>query len=89
MMACVNSDREAESMASYIRNATFKTTRFAAGYDEAEVDAFLDAAIELIRRGERVSMAPQFTETRLRPGYVKQEVDELIVEIMRRTPPFR
>jgi DivIVA domain-containing protein len=82
-MACVNFAEEAEAMASYIRNAAFRTTRLAAGYNEQEVDAFLEELAERVRRGEPVSRPPKFSETRLRPGYVKSDVDALIAEVAR------
>jgi DivIVA domain-containing protein len=82
-------DDATESMAKRIKNAQFKTTRLSAGYDEGEVDTFLDEAIEAIRRGQQASMPPRFSETRLRPGYVKEQVDALVGEILQFTPPLR
>ena len=88
-MAGVNFAEEAEAMARYIRNAQFRTIRLAAGYDEQEVDAFLDELAERVRRGEPVGRPPKFSQTRLRPGYVKGDVDALIAEVARLAPRLR
>jgi DivIVA domain-containing protein len=88
MMPCVSFDEDPESLARYIRNATFRTSRFSSGYDQQEVDEFLNAAVDQVLREGRVSAPPRFTEIWLRPGYVRQDVDALIAEIMRLVPPF-
>lgn len=65
-----------------IRDAKFRTTRWD-GYDEREVDTFLDEMIARLDRGESAGggMAPVFTSTRLRPGYRKADVDALLREL--------
>jgi DivIVA domain-containing protein len=68
-----------------IRNATFDTTRFSAGYDEEEVDAFLDKFVAVLGQAgqpdHRELSSPQFTTVRLRPGYAREDVDRLLREI--------
>lgn len=88
MMTCVDADSEAEEMARRIINTTFKTTRLSSGYDQAEVDAFLDGAADTIRSGGHVGYTPRFSVTHLRPGYVQAEVDALVREIRRFNAPL-
>lgn len=65
-----------------IRNAMFRTTRLGTGYDEEQVDTFLDRAIETLRSGYSPNVrGARFTTTRLRPGYVRADVDGLLQEI--------
>jgi DivIVA domain-containing protein len=68
-----------------IKNATFATTRFSAGYDEEDVDAFLDKVVAVLGQAGRPDHGelsnPQFTTVRLRPGYARQDVDRLLREI--------
>jgi DivIVA domain-containing protein len=72
-----------------IKNATFGTTRFSTGYDEEEVDNFLDQIVAVL--GEAGLPGPaelgnaQFTTVRLRPGYVRRDVDSLLHEISQAT----
>lgn len=72
----------AEATIARIRSARFRTTRWD-GYDEREVDTFLDEMITMLNRGEPVASgaAPVFTSTRLRPGYRKADVDALLKEL--------
>ncbi len=65
-----------------IRDARFRTTRWD-GYDEREVDTFLDEMIARLDRGEPAGPGapPVFTSTRLRPGYRKADVDALLREL--------
>lgn len=62
-----------------ITSAQFRTTR-REGYDEREVDGFLDGVIQALRRGQRAGPPPGFTTVRLRPGYDKQDVGALVSE---------
>ena len=68
-----------------IQNARFRTTRLGSGYDEEEVDDFLDKLVAMLSGGGRLDAAElsivRFTTTRLRPGYVKQDVDAFLREI--------
>jgi DivIVA domain-containing protein len=74
-----------------IDNAKFSTTRLSAGYDEMEVDEFLDRLIAILRGGGQPDQEQlhnvRFAATRLRPGYVMQDVDGFLDEIARATLP--
>jgi DivIVA domain-containing protein len=74
----VSSDME--PVIARITDAQFRTTR-REGYDEREVDDFLDDVIQALRRGQRAGPPSGFTTVRLRPGYNKQDVDALVSEI--------
>jgi hypothetical protein len=56
-------------------------------YDEEEVDVFLDKVIAVLSEGGQPAQAElrgaHFTTTRLRPGYVRQDVDGFLHEIAR------
>lgn len=69
-----------------------KTSRFGTthrrGYDEEEVDKFLDRIMDSLNRGERGTLRQlageaQFTTTRLRPGYLMADVDSLLASVER------
>ena len=74
-----------------IKNATFGTTRFSTGYDEEEVDAFLDKVVAVLGQAGRPDHGelsnPQFTTVRLRPGYAREDVDRLLREVSEATLP--
>jgi DivIVA domain-containing protein len=69
-----------------IESAQFSTTGWRGnGYDEGEVDAWLDDLVKSLRAGrlpdpEKLRNTV-FTVTRLRPGYVMAEVDTLLDEL--------
>src|SRR5579859_4990691 len=83
-LATVLDDAKALSLVERIRNARFSTTRLSAGYDEQEVDMFLDKLIAIFSDGGQPDQAElgnvRFTATRLRPGYVMQDVDSFLDE---------
>jgi DivIVA domain-containing protein len=68
-----------------IQNAKFRTTRLSPGYDERQVDNFLDQLVATLRGsylpdyGEVRNTA--FGTTRLRPGYAVKDVDTFLSEI--------
>jgi DivIVA domain-containing protein len=75
------------AMISRIKNARFKTTRLHAGYDDVEVDSFLEVLVaglsgedpldpELVR-------GARFPVARWRPGYVRADVEALLDEVQR------
>jgi DivIVA domain-containing protein len=71
-----------------IKSSQFGTTRRGGGYDEEEVDKFLDKITGNLLRGERGTLRqlagePQFTTVRLRPGYVAADVDSLLAWVER------
>ncbi|MGD0704513.1 MAG: DivIVA domain-containing protein [Trebonia sp.] len=70
-----------------IRNCQFGTTR-RGGYDEKEVDDYLDRIMDGLVRGERGTLTQlagkaEFTAVRLRPGYVRADVDRLLASVER------
>jgi DivIVA domain-containing protein len=72
---------EVDRLVGLVRNVRFATTRLKVGYDEREVDAFLDATIIALRennaRASQVKNAV-FATTRLRPGYRQPDVDAFL-----------
>lgn len=70
-----------------IRNCRFGTTR-RGGYDEKEVDEFLDRILNGLVQGERGTLqrlagGARFTTVKLRPGYVTADVDSLLASVER------
>ena len=67
-----------------IRNAKFRTTRLG-GYDEREVDDFLDEMVAKLSRGESlIPGSPAFSRVRPRPprpGYRSADVDALLQQL--------
>ena len=72
----------AQATIARIREARFRTSRWG-GYDEREVDNFLDELIARLDRGESAGQgpAPVFASARWRPGYRKADVDALLREL--------
>jgi DivIVA domain-containing protein len=72
-----------------IKHVTFSTTRLSSGYDEEEVDIFLDKLVAVLSENGRLNQAElcdvRFTATRLRPGYVVPDVDSFLREIAEAT----
>lgn len=78
-----------------VQNATFTQTQFRRGYDEREVDDFLDRATAALRHHERglpASAAPlssqdvsgvRFTQTQFRRGYDEEEADTFLEDLAR------
>lgn len=76
-----------------VLDATFTQTQFRTGYDEREVDDFLDRATAALRHHEKglpAADAPlssqdvsgaRFTQTQLRRGYDQQEVDTFLEDL--------
>jgi DivIVA domain-containing protein len=77
---------DAAALIERIRTVTFGTTRLQPGYDEEEVDKFLDKLIADL--GDDGRLHPDavrdvtFSTTRLRPGYTEQEVDDFLDEVI-------
>jgi DivIVA domain-containing protein len=76
---------DAETLIHRISNAQFSTTRLRPGYDEEEVDKFLDKLIADLSDCGRLDPARvrdvKFTQTRLRPGYTEEDVDAFLDEV--------
>jgi DivIVA domain-containing protein len=72
---------EVDQLIGLVRNVQFGTTRLEVGYDEQEVDAFLDKMIVALRenraRPSEVNTAV-FATTRMRPGYRQTDVDAFL-----------
>jgi DivIVA domain-containing protein len=68
-----------------IQNAKFRTTRLSPGYDEEEVDAFLDRLVGILRGSDLPDYGEvrnvEFATTRRRPGYAMKDVDRFLREI--------
>ena len=68
-----------------IKNAQFRATRFSPGYDEEEVDHFLDRLVAILRESRLPNPDEvrnvQFATRRLRPSYVMGDVDGFLREI--------
>jgi DivIVA domain-containing protein len=78
----VPADSDVDAMITRIRNAEFHTVRLSEeGYDERQVDEFLEGVIAALRRGGPGSPPTGFKTARVRPGYRKQDVDALVREI--------
>jgi DivIVA domain-containing protein len=82
-------DARISGLIERIKDARFSTTRLSQGYDEEEVDVFLDKLIAVLGEGGRPDQGElrnvAFTTTRLRPGYDMQDVDGLLREIAQGT----
>ncbi len=68
-------------------NALFVSTHFRAGYDEAEVDTFIDEIVRRVRSDEDPSrvvadiQAQGFSVVSMRRGYEMREVDTFLEEV--------
>jgi DivIVA domain-containing protein len=77
----------AAEVAKWLETKTFSTTRLRPGYDEIEVDTFLDAVRDtFLGQGNPPVTGNDvknvlFSTTRLRPGYDEEEVDAFLDEI--------
>jgi DivIVA domain-containing protein len=79
-------DVDGAVLAEWVETRRFSRTRRRPGYDEEEVDAFLDAIRDSFLGVREPSLTPdeirvmQFSTTRLRPGYDEEEVDAFLDE---------
>jgi len=75
------------AMISRIRSAKFRTVRFRPGYDDREVDEFLDRLIAALSGQGPLDPAlvrdRSFSLTRWRPGYVQADVQALLDDVQR------
>jgi DivIVA domain-containing protein len=80
-------DSRAAGLMEQLRSTKFRVTRLGPGYDEEDVDDFLDEVVATLGRGEPLTPAEvrgvQFRTTRVLPGYAQQDVDDLLAQIER------
>jgi DivIVA domain-containing protein len=75
---------EVDRLIGLVRNVQFGTTRLGEGYDERDVDEFLDTTITALRHGRaRASEVKKaaFRTTRMRAGYRPQDVDAFLTRL--------
>lgn len=76
-----------DAMLARLRNAQFATTTLRPGYDQADVDRFLDRAAAALN-GAGAPLTPEevraarFATSRLRNGYDEDQVDALLDELI-------
>ncbi|WP_223411407.1 DivIVA domain-containing protein [Occultella gossypii] len=79
--------------AEQVLNSQFKPTRFSAGYEQDEVDDFLDRVVATLRQAETGQQtgnplrsdevtSVRFATTKLREGYDQSQVDALLDEVV-------
>lgn len=70
-----------------VRSYRFSVTKLTAGYDQEEVDDFLDLVVAALRAREAGQQSPlsaqdvlqqSFSQTKFREGYAMREVDDLL-----------
>ncbi|WP_329091338.1 MULTISPECIES: DivIVA domain-containing protein [unclassified Streptosporangium] len=76
-----------EDHAARVERAAFRPGRLGMGYNEDEVDAFLDRIVATLRGTTDTPLTPgdvreaRFSTVMLRPGYAIGEVDEFLAEM--------
>jgi len=82
-------DARTAGLIEQIENVKFGTTRLAPGYDEEEVDAFLDKLVAALSGDGQLDRSQlrdvRFSTTRLRPGYAMPDVDTFLGEVTQAT----
>ena len=82
-------DAKTAGLIERIKTVTFSTTRLSSGYDEEEVDVFLDQLAAALGRDGQVDRPElrdvQFSTTWMRPGYVIADVDAFMEEVAQAT----
>ncbi|WP_436759258.1 DivIVA domain-containing protein [Streptosporangium sp. V21-05] len=80
-------EEEDEERAARVERVAFRPGRLGMGYDEDEVDAFLDRIVATLRGTTDTPLTPgdvreaRFATVMLRPGYAIGEVDEFLEEL--------
>lgn len=78
---------ERADYAAQVERVAFRSGRLGMGYDEDEVDAFLDRAVATLRGTADTTLTSdgvreaRFTTVMLRPGYAIGEVDEFLADL--------
>lgn len=76
-----------DDLARWVEQKQFSTTRLRIGYNEGEVDKFLDSVQDTFSGKRNPPLTPadirnaQFSSTRIRPGYDEEEVDAFLDEV--------
>jgi DivIVA domain-containing protein len=82
-------DAKTAGLIERIKTVRFSTTRFSPGYDEEEVDVFLDKLVTALGQDGQVDRPElhdvRFSTTRMRPGYVIADVDAFLEEVAQAT----
>jgi len=81
-----------------VADKRFQPTKFREGYDQGDVDAFLDrvqAALTAAEQGRPVGLTPEevvetrFRPTRFRDGYDQDQVDDFLDDIVAALRPLQ
>jgi len=82
-------DARTAGLIERIKNVKFGTVRLAPGYDEEEVDTFLDKLVAALSQDGQLNRSElrdiRFSTTRLRPGYAMPDVDTFLEEVAQAT----
>ena len=82
-------DARTTGLIERIKTVTFSTTRLSPGYDEEEVDVFLDKLVAALSQEGQLDRSElrdvRFSMTRMRPGYVMTDVDAFLEEVAQAT----
>jgi len=82
-------DARTTGLIERIKTVTFSTTRLSSGYDEEEVDVFLDKLVAALSQDGQLDRSElrdvRFSTTRMRPGYVITDVDAFLEEVAQAT----
>ena len=78
-------DARTAGLIERITNIRFGTVRLAPGYDEEEVDVFLDQLVAVLSQDGQLDHSQlhnaRFSTTRIRPGYAIPDVDTFLAEV--------
>ena len=78
-------DARTAGLIERIKNVKFSTTRLTPGYDEEEVDIFLDKLVAALSKDGQLDRLVlrniRFSRTRIRPGYTMPDVNTFLDEI--------
>jgi DivIVA domain-containing protein len=82
-------DARTAGLIERIKHVRFSTTRLGRGYDEEEVDVFLDKLVAALSGDGQLDRSElrgvRFSTTRLRPGYAMPDVDTFLGEVTHAT----
>jgi DivIVA domain-containing protein len=82
-------DAKTAGLIERIKTVRFSTTRLSPGYDEEEVDAFLDKLVAALSQDGQLDRSElrevRFSTTRMRPGYGMPDVNAFLEEVAQAT----